>query len=603
MLKRISILLLGLFLIVSRVSAQYWGEQVVEKSFEKNDMFFHPQEINPYGIQGFGNAMIGLLDDPLILIQVNPAYLNNDSLKRHNVYTDFRNEREVTSRPDYYYPCWGCYDMARSYIPYYSYYTENRKTHEPIFSGAYLFRPIENNKSLTLGITYQMVSQDEDYYSVPQDIYRSNIGYDYSGAKMTEDAVPIEDVYSGQDDMHQESHILSVLGGFKLSKKLGIGVRLGRMTYARDGGYGNQYVYDNSYYYNESQSRNWTNRDQAYDHWDLSAGIQFQMNAKTSMGFTGGYLTGDVEQNMSETNHYLSDYDQGSDDWSHYYSDGASAQKWIHDGETWYGRFNFDTQMDRKTSFHLYYQYMNEDVSITNQSAIHDTSYSEYYYTSPDYHYHGRYISVLNDTRQGAGYRQANRHYVTGAIRFRPDRKTNIYLGVHYENHAMKTKTIEDVSADNYYDRWYYSSYYNEEQMSYRSTDEKKDLRWNLSVNSSRIQLPVLFTRKLNKTFELLFGVTRTFNQWKITEQTLAIFDYRKTVVDRDSENKTHFGERYTQPEEKKNDVSTTFMFGVTVRPSSPFSLRLMAVPEYAKTYDGNKLNTFQWWMGFELAY
>lgn len=604
MQKRVFILLFGLLFIVSQASAQYWGEQVVEKSFEKNDMFFQPQEINPFGIQGFGNAMIGLLDDPLIMIQVNPAFINSDTLKKHYIYTDFRNEREITDRPDYYYPCYGCYDMMRSYVPYYSYYTDSRKTHEPVFSGAYLFRPIENNKNLTLGITYQMVSQDEDYYSIPQDIYRSNVGYDYAGNKTSEASdIPIDDVYSGQDDMHQDSHILSILGGLKFSQKLGLGVRVGRTTYSRDGGYGNQYVYDSSYHWGESQNRYWTNRDQSYDHWDLSAGLQFQVHPKTSFGVTGGYLTGDVEQNMSQTNRYLSDYDNSDENWNHYYSNGESIQKWNHDGATYYGKFNFNTQMDSKTSFHLYYQYLKEDIDITNESAIYDTSYSEYYNMDSEYWSHSRYISALNDERSGAGSREAERHYFTAAIRFRPDHKTKIYLGIHYEDHSMKTQTIENVRAYNYYDNWRISYYYEGEHTNFQSTDEKKYLKWNLSVDAYKVQIPIMFTRRLNKTFELLFGVNRTFNHWTIKEQTLAIFDYRNKIINQTSENNTNFGERYTQPTEKESDVSTALILGLNIRPADAFTVRLTAVPEYAKTYDGSKLNTFQWWLGFELAY
>ncbi len=604
MFKKGFILIAGLLFIASRAPAQYWGEQVTEKSFEKNDLFFHPREINPYGITGFGNAMIGLLDDPLLLIQVNPAYLNHDSLKKHYVYTDFRNEREITDRPDYYYPVYGVYDMARSYIPYYSYYTETRKTHEPVFSGAYLFRPVENNHSVTLGITYQMVSQDEDYYAIPQDIYRSNAGYDYAGNKTAESGdIQINDVYSGQDDMHQDSHILSIMGGFKLSSKLFSGIRVGRITYSRDGGYGNQYVYDASYYYHESRNKYWTNRDQSYDHWDVSGGLQYQLNAKTSLGATGGYLTGDAEQNMTQASYYFSERDESAENWSHYYSDGSVVQKWHHDGATYYGRFNFNTQIDQKTSFHLYYQYLKEDVDITNQSSIHDTSYSEYFHKGSEYYYHSRYISALNDVRSGSGFREADRHYLTAALRFRPDHKTKIYLGMHYEDHDMKTRTIENVLADNYYDNFYSSSYYDEEQTHYRSTDESKDLKWNLTVNAYKVQIPVMFTRRLNKTFEIIFGVNRTFNQWEITEQTLAVFDYQKMVINKKSEIKTNFGERYTQPVEKKSDVSTAFLIGLNIKPADLFTVRLTAVPEYMKTYDGSKLNTFQWWMGFVLNY
>lgn len=594
-----------LFLLpLSQLFGQYWGEQILEKSFEKSDFFYHPQQINPYGIQGFGEAMIGVLDDPLLNMQINPAILASDSLTQHTIYTDFRNDREIKSRPGYYYPMrYDYYALSSSYIPYSAYYGESHKDQEPVFSGAWLYRPWTHPSNITFGLTYQMMSQDEDYYSIPQDIYLSNVGWDYAGNRVMDESssISITDVYSGQDDMHQEAHFLSFLMAGKVSPGLDIGARISRVTYIREGGYGNQYD-RNTYYYSDTQSLNWTNRDQDYNHWDISAGLQAHFHSSSNAGISFGVLKGEVDQNLTYESNYVSEYNDNDDYWSHYYSDSDKSQTWNHDGQTFYGKGHLSFQMDLKTRLRIYYGYMKEDIDLQNSSAIFDTSFSEYQHDNVDYSYHSRYISSLRDQRYGNGTRDASRHYFTLALNMHPDRKSKIYLGAHIESHDVTTRTIEYVNARNFNDSYWENSC-DGIQTRYYKLNEHKYLHWDLNIETVKIQIPVLFTRTLNETFELFFGLNRTYNRWTITEKTLAIFDDRIKIVDSTEDYKTDFGERYTQPEKNQSDVSTAFLAGLNIHPSDIFEIRMMMVPEYAKTSEGNELNTFQWWIAFGLHY
>ncbi len=605
-MSRIKFFICLLMIPLSQMYGQYWGEQVLEKSFEKSDFFYHPQQINPYGIQGFGEAMIGVLDDPLLNMQMNPAMLASDSIKQHTIYTDFRNDRYIESRPNYYYPMrYDYYALSSCCMPYYSYYTEKRKDQEPVFSGAWLYRPWTHPSNMTFGITYQMMSQDEDYYAIPQDIYMSNIGYDYAGNRVAaESSMPITDVYSGQDDMHQEAHFVSFLMAGKLLKNLDLGTRISRVTYFREGGYGNQYDRDN-YYYRDTQSLHWTNRDQDYAHWDATIGLQahFEKNAKA--GISIGYLNGTADQNLSYENSYISDHNDNDNYWSHYYSDGDKTQNWNHDGRTLYGKCHLSFQMDPKTRLRIYYGFMNENIDLTNSSAIFDTSYSEYKNNDSEYPYHSRYISALRDNRTGRGTREAGRHYFTMALNMKPDNKTKIYLGAHIERHNVTTNTIENVKSSRFNDNFWENTYDGTltTDTRYEKRVEHKQLNWDLQIISTKIQIPIMFTRTLNQSFELFFGINRTYNNWEITEKTLAMFDDRFVIVNDSQEYKTNFGERYTQPVENESDVSTAFLAGLNIHPSEPFEIRLMAVPEYVKTYKGNELTNFQWWIAFGLHY
>jgi hypothetical protein len=207
--------LLILFITISFVNpgfSQYWGERVLEKSFEQMDFFFMPNYLNPYGLSNLATTTPGLIDDPLLNLIVNPANLYSDSSRKIYFYLDFRNSQIKQNKNFGYYPYLdsrSSYSMDMIYYP--NYFIQTRKALEPVFSTALLTRPLRSLNGLFLGVSYQLIFQNEGYYSVPQDIYRSNIGYDYAGNKVAETSnIPIVDRYKGADDMRQTGHFLSL---------------------------------------------------------------------------------------------------------------------------------------------------------------------------------------------------------------------------------------------------------------------------------------------------------------------------------------------------------------------------------------------------------
>src|SRR5437867_12236524 len=136
--------------------AQYFGEQVMEKSFEQTDFFFTPYRLVPFGIGTFKNSVAGVLDDPLLNLHVNPAYLPRDSMHASYGYVDFRSAKEIRDESNIYhpYPVFAVRTIeAASFIPYPRFYINTRRELEPVISAAYLFHPTEGalkNLSLVL---------------------------------------------------------------------------------------------------------------------------------------------------------------------------------------------------------------------------------------------------------------------------------------------------------------------------------------------------------------------------------------------------------------------------------------------------------------------
>ena len=587
-------------------NAQYLDEQVLEKSFEKADFFFHPNHLNPYGLGGFGTALPGVLHEYLLDLQINPSFAVSDSIEWQYAYTDFRSSREMRSSA--IYPLYADFAYSSSYIPYPIYLTESRKELEPVFSGAYFIRPFSRAKHLTFGLTYQIISKDESYYYIPQDIYTSNVGYDYNGNRAAEaQNIPITNVSGGDDRMHQEGHFINFYTGMKIARAVDAGIKAGRVVFDRDGAYGNYNSWDYGTYYSGNSSYSRENaRTQNYNHWDISGGLNFHPNPNTTAGLTAGWLKGDVSQVMNQSHSSLYHYNYGSSasaDTNMWFSEGYDAKTWDHDGGSVYGGLNVVTRKSDKGLFSFHYSVLRENVDMAVAGSISDTSYYRYSYESVDYESDSRFNSSLSDDRSGRGDQKAWRHYATVALQLEPEERTRLRFGLHLEKHDVQTHTSENVLADRFSDnRWSWRNRESQENSwNYESVKEKKTLNWDLRIRTFKIQIPILVTWRMSRTAELLLGINRTISRWNITDQTLAVFDYREKIRNTDRVYKERFGERYTVPTEIRTDVTTSVMAGLTVTPSDWFNIRLLVVPSYAKTYWGSRFSSYQWWIAFQL--
>ena len=588
------------------VQAQYFDERVIEKSFEKSDFFFQPVYLNPYQIGQFGNALPGLVDDLLLNLKVNPAYLANRMTDKQYVYVDFRNSRDQNSSNSYD-PTWKYGYLDYAPMPFPIYYVDSRKELEPVISLAYFIRPTGKTSPLVLGMTYQLLMQDESYYQVPYDVYKSNVGLDYAGRALSEDSsIPITDRYSGDDLMEQDGHFLAVTAGLTLSPKFYTGLRIGRAVFDRDGAYGNTNVWEDNYL-TESQNNNssMTDRVQDYNHWNTTLGFQYQASDDFLLGVKAGYLKGLANQTqLSESGSLYRDgvIDQG-ENWSYYYQSALNDQEWEHDGGTIYAGLHIESKMENNSIFFTQYTWQKEDVDLTSSGLVADTSYSNYYYVGDSWRSRSISHSAVDDIRSGSGNRSGNRYDFTAGMRLVLDSKTKLGFGIHVEKHDVTTETLEHVTArrvseytHSNSENWSMSDYYR-----YNSVGEKKDLNWDLKIQSVRVQIPIVLTHMFSKHFEVMFGINRSIDSWEIEEQTLAVFAYRDKQVNGEREYKENFGERYTEPREKQNDVKTGILGGITVHPSEQFSLKLLMAPHYMKTYQGTELKEFQWWISMAL--
>ena len=599
---RIAVVFCFVLIFSGESRGQYFGERVLEKTFEQSEFFFTPFHLIPFGLGSFKSTTPGLLDDPLLNLVVNPARLYGDSITPNYLYVDFRSSREIRSRNDYHYPIL----MLRTayvtdFVPFPRYFVSARKELEPVFSGALLSRPFTEFKNLFLGITYQAVVQDEQYYPIPQDIYRSVLGYDYLGLRSAAENIPIVDKYSGTDRMHRVGHFVSFFSGYDISPNTQVGIKLSRVVFDRDGSFGSKNLWESSYRSNAASL--WSNsegRSQNYKHWDVAAGLKYRISERNLLGVTAGRLWGDVDQELNRNDSSYYSYGQiNTDNWSYYSRSGRTNQNWVHDGKTSYLGGDFTTRITPTQALSFYYLYTRQNIDISLASIISDTSYSAYRYRYNDT---TLYVSTsdyqLGDVRGGTGNTTSNNHRLMAAFQWRIEPRMNLNIGVQWSLQKTATSTNEHVIArrhSRYNSAWSYSYNY------YDAGNEEKDLLWDFQTELTTVQIPIIFTWRVSDYMELLLGLNRAMSSWELEDVTLALFNYRETNSNGTITRKENFGERYTYPKETVTDVKTTALGGITVSPSTAFNIRLLVVPNFVETFEGTELQDFQWWVSLNL--
>jgi hypothetical protein len=595
------VLIATMIVLPNSVFGQYWGERVLEKSFEQTDFFFTPSYLNPYGIGSFKNATPGLLNDPLLEYIVNPARVRLDSLQWAYLYTDFRAARTITEEPSGYYPIWA-YDGARvasDMIYYPRVYLNTRRELEPVFSGALMSAPApEDLEGLLVGATYQLILQDDKYYSVPQDIYRTTAGYDYSGERAAAASdLPIVDKYSGSDNMNQTGHFLNAFASYVSPFGLDVGAKVSRVTFTRSGSIGSSNLWEHAYH--STSTSFWMNmegRGQEYAHWDVAGGIRYHLSPKLAVGGTFGYLWGEVTQNLhqDDSSYYANSSSSGG---SYYLRSGDTDHNWLHEGKTTY--FGFDLTARPAPPFTVNLQYRREraSVGITLASGILDTSYSTYTWTDTAT-YTSYSQSFLSDVRGGGGEQVRTQDRVMGALLWKINDNIELSLGAVLEWNSTSTTTTESVLSAS---RSFYWSTHRSWDSRY-SQAESKDLVWSFAADRTSFQIPVFMNIRASEVIGVMLGLNRTMTQWRIDDRTLALFRYRVMSTNGGVTRQENFGERYTAPTEEVTDVRTTFLAGVSLNATRAFQIRLLMVPNFVEKYDGTELEQLQWWIGLRLA-
>lgn len=598
MKKLILILFLPVFVL-----AQYYGERTTEQNFEKTDLYFNSTYLNTYGLQNLSNISLGFFDDPFLNLYLNPALQPQIDTSQTLIYLDFRGERG-----EEYYEDSGIYPLA--VYDYDSYYyprldprwqSESRIEPEPVFSLGLMTRPMpEILQSLYIAATYQLIHKNEPFYQAPYWIYNQRYLYDSFGNSMELGRdIPVEDIYSGTDEINTESHLFAFYTGFSLTDKLDFGIGVNGVAHTRDGEYGNNYrdnyTQSNEYFW---ENQNMITRNQEYSHVDVSAGLNYRLSSRMSAGIKAGQLSGTAKQKYMNESAYIYQYNEiGQEpEWSYSLSQSSEKQNWKHDGTTRYLGLNFSRRIDDQKSLNGYYRFSFADIDLSTNSSIIDTSiyssYWEYDYDSTYYEYEG--VGRVTDLRSSSGKRKQYRHEAAVSLNWKLSEKTTVNTGVYLTKEENSISVIEPVDAYRYaYHRYEHSKPVYEDQY-FMKLIEDKTLQWKYNSDLWSFQIPVITKFDLNEYFDLMLGVSRIYKSWRIEDETIAYFNKRELSDENGTTLETDFGERYLQPTRRITEDDTDLFAGFGINLSPKFKINLLLDPDFE--YD---FRIRQWWLSF----
>ncbi len=579
-------LLLLLLFIPSNLPAQYYGNRVTEKSFERSNVYFKSNFLNTFGLFRFKNVAPGLIEDPFLDLHLNPANLPEFKNKTALIYLDFRGDRSETPFPAYSVE----YDprvLDISSAPYIDprWFYQTRTEPEPVFSLGVLTYPLGNaNKNFFAGATYQLIHKDEQFYSVPTGIYNARAGYDSFGTELSTD-IPISDRYPREDKMMINGHLFSSYWGYRVNQTVDLGVSLNSVFHSREG-----ISYQNEY-------GNLRERTQNYDHIDLSGGVRIHLNDKSRFGIKIGSLSGDVRQDFLSTNDLEYSYgdENNSTNGSEGLFDSSTNQSWNQEGNTKYARLSFSHELSNDKKFSFYFRYAENNIDLSNSSVIRDTSFytsQRSWDTNSSYYLNN---SAFFDIRSATGNRDKTSQQGMLSYKWQLTSKNSIFAGIYFSRDHLKINSNEPVLASRFSNGEYF---YQPSQTDTLFNDyrlfEDKSLLWNYESRNRSFQIPILVNFKLNPNWSVMLGVNRILNSWNIKEQTTAIFNKREREDNGIVKVETNFGERYTSPRKRITEDHTDVLVSFKANLSQELQVNFLINPDFEDHF-----RVAQWWLSF----
>ncbi len=577
--------------------SQYWGERVTEQSFEQSDLYFTSYYLNTFGLHRYREVSVGLVEDPFLNLYLNPAKL--PVLTEGNlIHLDFRGDRtSATIADDYYiHPLW---DMSQYYAPIYMdprWYNTTRRDPEPVFSLGFLtYLKDPKNQKLFLGGTYQLIYKQENFYTMPSWIFYNRYGYDVFGNQVGGFNYPVQDRYSGKDEMNHQGHLISAFLGSRINTKLTLGVSMNGVLQSRDGIYQNlqsdEYGSTND---SDWRSLNEIKREQNYHHLDLAVGMDYQAHSNFAIGSKFGYLNGHADQ-LYQTG-YFSEYSYQDrivpENNGNSFSDSQTRQNWDQDGKNWYGSVNLSKILKDQNQINFYYRYTSSEIDPTNQSQIRDTSFYESSWRGDTLIYESLYQSGLQDHRTGSGDKQIDWHQALLNFRFKLNRTSNLSLGFYYAHKTSIIQSTEPVIVTLFSDHQSNSPY---DWNHYLYED--KILDWKYNSKEWSIQIPLIFDFQLNRQWSFTVGINKILRNWEIEEVTVAYFHTRQRLENDSLKTENNFAERYQNPPQKISEDFTDLISKIEVDISPRFQVQLLINPEFEETF-----RIAQWWLVFRTS-
>ncbi len=544
------------------------------------------------GMRIFPSRISGFVFDPYADLIWNPAYILRQSKK--TVYLDFNPEASSSQFGAPMISQYENYHASDLVIPgWYRQTTRNNLQTTPHYNFAVL-APISSK--LVIGFMNRLIFDYKPFRSVPSiDPGNEDKWADYERPSNLEPQ-RLETDENQQTVLGAQSEILL---GYKLSKKIDLGFRLGHYFYNREGD-----LFDSKWaFYPHSSSANLN--DESFnmdgDHFETGMGVLFHLNKKTRFGFYGSLMSGsstekivsldsskawnerDSDSTYYQISHFLLDSDES-------YSTEAKRPEF---------RITFEKDISKKLMFRsfLSYTWMNEDIAgsfISSDTTYSDRTYDYYQYTNSHFRRnesHGSRESTLT----GSGKNESNKWRWFASLIYKLKRNWAVFGGVQLQRFVYENEKDESSGYTSH--NWSeYTLYQPESRRNYYT--HIKDYSFKKSYEQWSAFLPFGIKAKISKGLYVILGSDITFTLTDESSEGKLIYPHKITrkrendkLVVEDVETDRY--EEFTSDPAKEFSRVLAHRFGIMYQHKSGARLYFRAFEDVFKTTN--------WALGFEM--
>ncbi|NOX87790.1 MAG: hypothetical protein GXO77_02110 [Calditrichaeota bacterium] len=583
-----------IIVFVIPVFAQYYPGQVLERQFESSNLYFERFYLNTFGLKNFSKVAPGLMEDTFIRLSLNPAYGVRDTLKKPELYLDFRRTREEEKITTYPIPM--PYTDSYYYVPPDPrWYGETRKEPEPVFSLGLRYKPFTR---LHIAAAYQLIYKEEPFYQTPVYIYNPRYGYAAPDRVLTPVGANVPTVIRNQrnDQLLTRAHLFAGYLGYRLNDKTDIGLGLTLVKHKRSGDYLNLSRSE----YIKKQDQDWfssysIDRNLNYKQTDFFVGMRFIPSKKLNFGFQAGMLQGNADQTrvVDDTSHSSSRQD------ANYFKSfrrETKNQRFKHDGKKYYSTLTANFRPDNKSSVFIFASFSRLNADISDRSLIADTSYYHNFSQSGLTYREDLSNSALFDKRTSSGEKKEDFLEAMITLKSHQSPRTRFHVGMYYSYRKTIKNTTEPVLLNTYW-YWEYQSEQENGEYShdkeYKARFEDKTLKWRYEYIRQSLQFPIYWWRKLNDNIAFFTILNKYWVAWKTKEKTEAIFKERRVTDGDETVISKNFIEKYlNDPNRNYTEDKADLILGVEVNITKKAMIRYTINPDFSP-----ETRIAQWWI------
>jgi hypothetical protein len=580
--KKLFLIMLALVVCVSQVFPD-----VPETITHRPNVPYYMQSMNFQSVQTriFPSRISGFVFDPYADLIWNPAFLLRQSKK--TVYMDFNPVTPTTQAVTKQYENYFSNDLV---IPgWYTSSTRNSLRTSPHYNFGVLV-PITSK--LVVGFMNRLIFDYKPFRSSAESDTRNEDSW-------SDKAFSNYEVQRLETDDNQQTVLgaqSELLFGYKLSKKIDLGLRLGHYVYNREGD-----LFDSKWaFYPHSSSANLD--DESFnmdgDHFQAGMGVLLHLNKKTRLGFYGSYMKGsskekivaldsskawnerDTNTKYYQINHFRLDSDED-------YTSESTRPEF---------RITFERDMSKKILFRSFLSYTWEDEDISGSFISSDTSYSDrtYDYYTDNFRRLESHSSRASSLT-GTGTFELNRWRWFASLIYKLKRDWAIFGGVQIQRVSYDKECTESSGYTSH--SWSEYSIYDPETTRYYYI-HSKNYSFKKNYSQWSVFLPIGIKAKISKGLYLLLGTDITMTLTDESSEGKLLYPNKTTrkwedgrLIVQDTE--TNRYEEFSSNPAKEFSRTLAHRFGIMYQHKSGARLYFRAFEDVFKTTN--------WALGFEM--